>query len=155
MDSDKLMGLSREAGRAALAGMLGSVAFSLEMCLDLRLVRYSFDDFMLLGRPFSPDARLWRPLGAGLHLLNGAVFGMAYAAIRRFLPGPGWLRGIIFAEVLNLLLWPLMLLVDSYHPASREGTMAPAWSRTNYLVNFLRHLAYGSVLGWVYKPRGE
>lgn len=155
MGRERLASSGRDAARAALSGMLGSVAFSLEMWLDLRLVRYRFDDFTLLGRPFSSDARLWCPLGAGLHLLNGAVFGMAYARVRRFLPGPGWLRGVLYAEGLNLLLWPLMLLVDRYHPARRTGVLAPAWSLANYAVNVLRHLAYGAVLGYAYESRGE
>lgn len=155
MDGNDAVGLRHEMVRGALAGMIGSVAFALVMALDLRLVRYQFNDFTLLGRVFSRDRRVWQPLGAALHLANGAAFGAYYAPVRRLLPGPDWLRGVMYAEGLNLLLWPLMLLVDRYHPARRTGELAPAWSRRNYAVNVLRHLAYGAVLEWVYRPHGD
>lgn len=138
---------------AALAGAAGSVAYAAEMWLDLRLVRYRFDDFTLLGRPLARDPRAWPALGAGIHLLNGAVMGLLFAMIRRYLPGPGWLRGLLFAQLENLLLWPLMPLVDRYHPARRDGVLAPAWSRMSLLVAVLRHAAYGITVGCLYSPR--
>lgn len=138
---------------AVLAGVAGSVAYALEMGLDLRFVRYRFNDFALLGRPLSRDPRMWPALGAGVHMLNGVVMGLLFARVRRYLPGPGWLRGLLFAQLENLLLWPLMPLVDRYHPARRDGLLAPAWSRMSLLVAVLRHAAYGIAVGCLYSPR--
>ena len=138
--------------RAALAGVLGSCAYVLEMWLDLRLVRYRFNDLLLLGRPFGARRSVWSTAGAGVHLLNGGLMGCVFALVRGVLPGPGWVRGILFAQIENLALWPLMLLVDRYHPARREGELAPGWSRRSYLVAFLRHLAFGAALGVAYRP---
>ncbi len=142
--------LGQEAARGAAAGLLGSLAYSAEMWLDLRLVRYRFNDFTLLGRPFSSSPRIWLPFGATLHLINGMLVGRLYAGVERLLPGPGWLRGVLFAQAENALLWPLMLLVDRCHPGRRDGTLAPAFTLPSYLVAVLRHLAFGFVLGWVY-----
>jgi hypothetical protein len=138
---------------AVLSGVAGSVAYALEMGLDLCLLRPGFNDFTLLGRPLSRDPRAWPALGAGVHLLNGAAMGVLYARVRRFLPGPGWLRGLLFAQAENLLLWPLMPLVDRCHPARREGMLAPAWSRTSFVAAVLRHAAYGVSVGVLYSPR--
>ncbi len=139
--------LGQEAARGATAGLLGSLAYSAEMWLDLRLVRYRFNDFTLLGRPFSSNPRIWLPVGATIHLINGMLVGRLYAGVERLLPGPGWLRGVLFAQAENLLLWPLMLLVDRCHPGRRDGSLAPAFTLLSFCVAVLRHLAFGFVLG--------
>ena len=142
-----------DAVAGALAGLAGAVAYAAEMWLDLRLIRYRFDDFALLGRPLSRRRRVWLPLGVALHGLNGALLGALFPFARGFFPGPGWLRGVLYAQMENALLWPLMPLVDRLHPARREGELAPAWSRSGFLVATLRHAAYGLVLGALYRPR--
>ena len=142
-------------GRAAAAGLAGSVAYALAMWLDLRVVRYRFDDFTLLGRPFSVDERRWRRIGAALHLVNGSLLALPYAALGRTLPGPGWARGLLYGQLENLALWPLMLVVDRYHPARREGALDRAWSGRAFLVAAWRHVAYGLALGLLYRPKPE
>ena len=137
---------------AARAGAIASVAYAMAMWADLRILRYPFNDFTLLGRPFSRKRALWLPMGAAIHGLNGTVIGLVYALVYPLLRGPGWLRGLIFAQAENLTLWPLMLVVDRFHPARREGQLAAAWSRTGFLVGTLRHAAYGVVLGALYHP---
>lgn len=144
-----------DLGRAAGAGLAGSAAYVLAMWMDLRLVRYRFDDFTLLGRPFSRDRRRWRRIGAALHLLNGSLLALPYAALARFLPGPGWVRGLIYGQLENLALWPVMLAVDRYHPARKEGELDRAWSGRAFLVAVLRHAAYGLVLGLLYGPDAD
>jgi hypothetical protein len=122
------------------------------MWADLRFVRYPFNDFTLLGRPFTSRPRVWPLVGAAVHHVNGALLGAAFASVRPRLPGPGWARGALYAQAENLLLWPLMLVVDRYHPARHEGELAPGWSRRSFLVASLRHLAYGATLGALYRP---
>lgn len=117
-------------------------------------MRYRFNDFTLLGRPFSTRRRVWLLVGAALHLLNGSAVGVIFASVCQFFPGPGWLRGLLFAQLENLLLWPLMPLVDRYHPGRWEGELAPAWSRRSFAVAVLRHLAYGLILGALHRPCG-
>ncbi|MDP9378848.1 MAG: hypothetical protein M3Q29_01625 [Chloroflexota bacterium] len=89
----------KKAVGGAWAGLTGSVAYALAMWLDLRLVRYRFNDFTLLGRPFSTRRRVWLLVGAALHLLNGSAVGVIFASVCQFFPGPGWLRGLLFAQL--------------------------------------------------------
>ena len=54
------------------------------------------------------DKRLVRQVGLGMHLVNSAVFGIAYARIAHDrLPGPPWLRGVAVASIENALIYPI------------------------------------------------
>lgn len=139
--------------KAGAAGVLAAGAYAAEMWLDLRLLRYRFNDFTLLGRPFTSSRKHWMLLGALIHACNGFLFGAAYAFVHPRLRGPGWARGALAAQVENLVLWPFMLLVDRYHPGRRDGELAPAWSSPSFLVAVLRHLAFGLALGLLYRPK--
>ncbi len=141
-----------EVGRAALAGFVASAAYLLAMWLDLRLVRYPFNDLTLLGRPFSAERRRRLRIGFALHMFNGSIIGIGFAIVRRFLPGPGWVKGLLFGQMEDAALWPMMLLVDRYHPGRRDGELPPGWSRRSYRVAVARRLAYRLVLGVLYRP---
>src|SRR5579884_294258 len=96
-------------GRAALAGLLATLAYSVAMEGDIYITGNRFNDVrfiegLLIGRA-KPSAPV-RLLAWGLHLLNGALLAEIYAAVfKRFLPGPGWLRGSIFASVFITGAW--------------------------------------------------
>ncbi len=141
--------------RAACAGALASVAYAVAMWIDLRILPSNFNDFTLLGRPFSSVRARWLPIGALIHGINGTIFGVVFGRLYSLLWGPGWLRGLVFAQVENLALWPLMLAVDRFHPARREGQLGPGWSRTGFVAGALRHAAYGFVLGALYRPEAR
>ncbi len=140
---------------AARAGALASVAYAVEMWIDLRILPSNFNDFTLLGRPFSSVRARWLPVGALIHGINGTVLGLAFGWVYPLLWGPGWLRGVLFAQVENLTLWPLMLAVDRFHPARREGQLGAGWSRTSFVAGALRHAVYGFVLGALYRPEAR
>jgi hypothetical protein len=135
---------------AILAGATAGVAYAMAMDLDIRLLGRRTDDFLLLGRPFSEDPRRARLIGAGVHLANAAVFGVVYAAFARDrLPGHPALRGAIFGNVENTLLYPIATL-ERFHPAVREGRLDRYWTVSAYLQSVWRHTAYGAVLGSLY-----
>lgn len=135
---------------AVVAGLLGGAAYIVEMEIDLPLFGYNADDLRLLGRPFAPDPSLNRAVGAAIHMGNSAMFGVAYAALAHDrLPGPPWLRGVVFANVENAALYPLTLL-DGYHPGVRDGQIDRYWHRTAFTQAVLRHVVFGAVLGAVY-----
>jgi hypothetical protein len=90
----------------------------------------------LLAKAFSPpagysDVRMlgglltrgsgWHAVGLGAHLVNGAVFGVAFTAAG----GRGWRQGLVAAQAENLVLWPAMAIVDRLHPDRRSGTWPP------------------------------
>jgi hypothetical protein len=114
-----------------------------------RVFRTEFGDVRLLGRLFTrgPSST---PIGLGLHLANGAVFG----AVFERLGGRGRRQAMVVAQLENLALWPTLAVVDRTHPDRRSG----AWPRL--LVNrrvlaqeVALHMLFGLVLGTL--VRGE
>ena len=138
--------------RAVAAGLAASAAYLATNALDMRLLRYQQSDLVLLGRLLPPLRPVWPLAGLVLHTGFGLALAIVYAALaRERLPGPGWLRGILLATAENLLLWPLVPLVDRHHPAVRAGLMPPLNRPRPFLQAVLRHLAFGAVLGLVYE----
>jgi uncharacterized protein DUF6789 len=90
-------------GRAALAGILGTMAYTIAMEGDMALTGNRFSDIRfiqgLIGGKKGTKKR-FSLLAWTIHLLNGAILGEIYGAIfKRFLPGPNWLKGAIFGEL--------------------------------------------------------
>ena len=143
--------------RAALAGVVGALAYLAEQELDRRVANPRSDDLVLLGGMVTANPSAWRPLGLGMHLTAGAVFGIAFEAIvAPLLRGPYWLRGAVMGQVENALLWPLIPIVDRVHPAIRRGTLAPLNRPVYFAQAVLRHVALGAALGLVLgTPRTE
>ncbi len=112
---------------------------------DKRVFGCGYDDVELLGKGLAPgDA--WPLPGVALHLQNGAGFGALYTQLRPFLVGPPALRGMTLALAEHLLSWPLVGLVDRYHPRRSElpplkGNQRAFWQAT------WRHALFGLVMG--------
>lgn len=143
--------MTARAGRlrpldGALAGLAGGVAFAAVMHADLALTGNRVNDFRLLGQ-FGPLAARWRLTGPLAHAVNSAALGVCYGVLEPRLPGPGWLRGLLFALGENAALWPLVLLIDRHHPAVRRGELASYYRPSAFGWESLRHAAYGLVLG--------
>jgi hypothetical protein len=107
-----------------------------------------------LGRVFGTnysDRRLLQglvgttPAGAlVLHAANGAVFGAAFE--RLGLRGP--LRGMLAAQVENLVLWPGMIVAQGIHPSCRDGEWPPLFrSRRIFAYEVAGHALFGALLG--------
>lgn len=142
-----------DARAAALAGVASVVAYTATMDLDRKLTGSKMDDLVLLGRPLVPKRpRLARPVGAAVHLVNGAGLGLTYAALvhDRF-PGPAWLRGMVFLTVENTALYPLTALMTAHHPAVADGQLDSYWSWPAYLESTPPHLVYGAIIGPLYE----
>jgi hypothetical protein len=102
----------------------------------------TYSDLRLLGRPVTRTH--WRPVGLGLHLVNGAAFGAAFS----LLVGRGWKQGLAVAEAENLLLWPGMAVVDRFHPDRRSGAWPPLlWNRRVFVYEAAVHAVFGVALG--------
>jgi hypothetical protein len=86
-----------------------------------------------------------------LHVLNGIALAEIYAAVlKRFLPGPDWLKGTLFGEAFIIAVWPLTPLADKYHPLIQNGELPKLANRTSFFQNVGRHLVFGLVLGLLY-----
>jgi hypothetical protein len=138
---------------AAASGVVAALAYLAAQEVDRRLVASRTDDLELLAGAFSANPRVWRPLGLAMHLTAGAVFGVVFDRIvAPRLIGPGWLRGLLFAQVENATLFPIVGFIDRFHPAIRRGTMLPLGSWRYFGQSIWRHVALGVVLGLLWRP---
>jgi hypothetical protein len=116
--------------RAALAGAAAATVWGLQEPLDQRVFGCDHSDVKLLGRGR-------RSLGFAVHALNGALFGLAFDAVRRRVDVDQRRLALTLALAEHVALWPLMGLVD------RALVKSPsAFAQATY-----RHALFGLVLG--------
>lgn len=136
---------------AALSGLAAGIAFAAVMEADLRLTGRNVDDRVFLGRPLVPHRpEAAKGVGMLLHLLNSVGFAWLYALVEAKLPGPPWLRGVLFFNVENVVLYPLTALLEERHPAIRDGQIDRYFTWPAFAQSIPRHVAYGVVLGPLY-----
>ena len=135
----------RRSLNGALAGGLAAAVWAAQQPLDKRAFHCRYDDLELLGKAVTRGPA-WPSVGLALHLVNGALFGAAYASLRPSLPGPPVARALLAALAENFGLWPLTMLSDRHHPARDE--LPPLSSSTRALAQATwRHALFGIVLG--------
>jgi hypothetical protein len=139
------------APSAALAGAIASAVYAGEMYLDIALTGYPFDDVQLLEGLLRGRKARFPVLGMMVHLLNGSALGVVYAVVKPLLPGPNWLKGLLFGALFLLTVWPLTPLVDRTHPLIRRGELPKLTVPTAFGQNVARHLLFGLVLGLLYR----
>jgi len=143
-------------GRAAVAGTIATLVYSISMEGDKYITGNHFSDVRFLEGLLAGDKRDKRLniIAWIIHFLNGIILAEIYAAImKRFLPGPNWLRGAIFGEMFIVSLWWLTPLADKYHPLIKNGEMPKLANWTSFLQNIARHLTFGLTLGLLYRDR--
>jgi hypothetical protein len=129
----------------ALAGAVAAAVWAVQQPLDRRAFGSSYDDVELLGKLVTRGPE-WPAVGTAMHMLNGAVFGAAYASVRPLLPGPPVALGMGAALAEHLALWPLGRLSDAYHPARDELEPLTGNARA-FAQAAWRHALFGVVLG--------
>jgi hypothetical protein len=130
--------------RGALAGSVAAAVWAAQQPLDKRVFGVDYDDAELLGR-FVARGRSGYAAGLGLHILNGAAFGAAYAQVAPALPGRPWARGPLAGLAEHLATWPALAL-SARVPAL--DTLPPLWgSWPAFAQATWRHLLFGAVLG--------
>lgn len=135
------------AASGAIAGTVAAAAYAAAQELDMRIFRHNADDLILVGGLFTRNRRRARQIGLGMHLINGAAFGVGYAVLLHDrLPGPPALRGIAFGLTEMTVLYPLALFEES-HPAIQAGILGRYWNRTAFWQSVARHVVFGAVLG--------
>jgi hypothetical protein len=131
--------------RGALAGAVAAGVWAAQSPLDQRVFGVPYLDQELLGKAVT-RGRAWHPVGVAMHVVNGALFGAAYANVAPSVPLPAWARGPAAGLAEHLATWPFAPLVDAHHPARAElpslAGNAPAFAQATW-----RHLLFGFVLG--------
>jgi hypothetical protein len=130
--------------RGALAGITAAAAWAAVEPAARRLFRVSYSDVRLLGAVVTHGPR-WRAAGWALHLLNGAIFGAAFARAG----GRGVRQAVAAAELENAALWlPGMAVVDRLHPDRRSGAWPPLVRNGRvFAYEVAVHAVFGVVLG--------
>jgi len=104
----------------------------------LRVPWYS--DRRLLGGLF----RVGPARALGIHLANGALFGLAFE--RLGFRGP--LTGVLLAQSESLALWPAMAVADRVHEDRRCGSWPPlARNPRVFAYEVAVHALFGATLG--------
>ena len=132
-----------------VSGLAAGAAFVAVLEADLRLTGRNVDDLVVLGRRFVEDPKNARPVGTAIHVVNSLALASLYALCERRFLGPPWLKGIVFANVENLILYPLTIL-EGKHPAIRDGQVDRYFNLPAFWQSVPRHVAYGAVLGVLY-----
>jgi hypothetical protein len=133
--------------RGALAGAVAAGVWAAQQPLDKRVFGCDYDDVELLGKLVTRGPA-WVPVGAALHLANGALFGAAYANLGPRLPLPSWARGPAAALAEHATTWPLTAVAESVHPARGDLPRLISSPRAFAQATW-RHLVFGIVLGEV------
>jgi hypothetical protein len=128
-----------------VSGAVAAAVWALQQPVDKRVFASRYDDVELLGRlVVRGDA--WYPAGLGLHMADGALFGLVYANLAPVVPLPPVLRGPAAGVAEHLAFWPLVALSDRFHPA-RKQLPGLAGNRRAFAQAAWRHLLFGLVLG--------
>lgn len=143
-----------QPGKAALIGTIATAAYSIAMEGDKFLIGNRFSDVrfiqgLLEGEKQTPKITT---LSWVIHFLNGVALAEIYAAVlKRFLPGPDWLRGAICGEMFIVSAWWLTPLADKHHPLIKNNELPELANWTSFWQNIVRHLVFGLTLGLLYK----
>lgn len=134
---------------AAIAGLAAGAVFAIVLEVDLRATGRNVDDMVVLGPPFMRNLTHARRVGYLLHAANSVALAALYARLEPRLPGPPWMKGVIFASVENVLLYPITRF-ENLHRAIRDGEVDCYFTWPAFWRSVPRHIAYGAVLGGVY-----
>lgn len=133
-------------GRALKAAAAGVVAAGVWAAAEPLLRRHTHavhSEPRLVGRVLAPEP-YWKPLGVTVHLVNGAIFGLAFDR----LGGRGILQAVAAAQLENAVLWPALIVLDDLHPDVRSGAWPPLLTDRRALAHEVAgHVVFGVVLG--------
>jgi uncharacterized membrane protein YagU involved in acid resistance len=125
--------------RAIIGGLAGTVVFTLMMrFLAPEMIGHPMDIAAVLGA----FTGLGTPAGVVMHFLLGTLgFAIGFVIVGPHLPGPGWLRGVIFMTAIwflaGLIAMPV-LGIGLFFGGAKEAMAA-----------LFGHVALGAVLGVV------
>jgi hypothetical protein len=134
---------------ATVSGLVAGGAFLLVLEADLRLTGRNVDDLIILGRPVVRNPEHARRAGIAIHLVNSVALAQLYRLVEDRLPGNPWVKGTIFANLENMVLYPATYLED-LHPAVKDGQVDRYFTWPAFWQSVPRHIAYGAVLGGLY-----
>lgn len=140
--------------RAIAVSIAAGTSYLAAMWLDNTLSSHKFNDIKLVGQIFTTKWPWWLVQGLAGHYSFSMIVALFYAKfVYPRVPGPDVLRGILFLNAENLAFYPGGLLVDRLHAGIRSGQLPPLLNEKTFMGQVVRHIAYGAVLGLLYKPQ--
>src|SRR3954447_17520788 len=107
----RMAATSAQTARGALAGAVAAGIWAAQQPLDKAVFRVDYDDVELLGKAVTRGPA-WAPVGAAMHVANGALFGAVYASVAPRVPLPSWARGPLAGLIENFATWPLTIVAE-------------------------------------------
>jgi len=154
-------------GGWATFGLGATVALTTMMLLAQLAGLSRMDIPMMLGTMVSEDPDRARVMGFFVHLLNGQVFALFYAAAFSLLDLATWWLGAIFGTFHGfatlIVIVPLLPGVHRRMASERDGPnldavleppglLALNYGRETPAVTLIAHIIYGAVLGGFLTP---
>jgi hypothetical protein len=148
---------------ALAGGAVGAVVLSIgyELCQSAGLTRIDLP--LILGSAVADDRDRARALGYGIHLANGILFSLVYAAVFSAVGKAGWSFGLALGAVhAGFVGGPLLnVILPAVHPrmgkewsdASQTplleppGFMLANYGGSTFAITTVLHLAYGAIVG--------
>ena len=138
----------------AVAGGVSGAAYLAAQAIDIAIAGNDLDDRLLVGALVPIDRVDERAVGTAMHGVNSVAFAAVFRLIGRdLLAGPMWLRGLVFALIETIALYPLSLF-ERYHPAIRDGRLSSYRTPVAFAQQVWRHVVLGVVLGLLTPNRG-
>jgi hypothetical protein len=137
----------------AAAGAVAATVWGLLEPIDRRVARCDYSDIAFLGKGVTRGGG-WRAAGFALHAVNGAVFGLAYDAVRRRVEVDDRRLAVGMALIEHVTLYPALgYVADRYHPArGEEGVPRLFWNGRAFAQATVRHAVFGVLLGSLSRP---
>jgi hypothetical protein len=144
--------VTKEGLHPGAAGAIAAAAWGVLEPLDQRLFRSDYSDVAILGKAVTRGPASW-VAGFVIHAGNGALFGVAYDAVRRRTGLGGRRLALAMALTEHVATWPLTILVDRFHPARGEAGIPPLLANGRAFGQAtVRHALFGFVLGRLSRP---
>ncbi|SRR6266498_6159177 len=135
--------------KAIFAGISGTIAMTLMMVIAPVMGLPKMDIPMMLAGVMKTSIGI----GWAAHFMIGTILALLYAAVfYNLLPGPGFVRGMIYSLLpwlmAQLLVMPMMMVMQGmpFSAGLFSGSFIMA------LGSLIGHLVYGFVVGIIYLP---
>ena len=133
--------------RSAAAGAVAAAAWAAQEPLDQRIFGCDYSDVAVLGKGITRGSA-WRATGLAIHIVNGALFGLAFHEARQRVPVESRKLAVGMALTEHVALYPLCFFIDRFHPARGEPGVPPLLTNGRALAQATwRHALFGAVLG--------
>ena len=130
-------------GRGIVAGFVATVVLSAMMLMKQSMgLMPELDPIALITAMAGASSPTVGWIG---HFVIGSIFwGIGFAIVGPYLPGPYWLRGTIFAAG----AWLMMMIVVM--PMAGAGLFGLGFGMMTPVAALVLHVVYGLVLGGIY-----